>query len=225
MGIVKKSRDILLSHLNSALDRAEDPDKMSRLIIAEMEEELRRFRAFCAAKQAEKVRRERELPAAEEAHSRWTERSVQAVEEGRDDLAREALGEKKRAAAREEFLRRELAHLEGVVAASGRTLRAMEEKRDEALRNRRRLVRRSEHARETLLAKRFDGASERAIRYRFEEIERRIEERALPGRSGAAPPSPREERFRKREAEEAVQEELKALKALKKRAPKAGAPR
>jgi phage shock protein A len=96
MGVFTRVRDIINANLNTMLDRAEDPEKLIRLMIQEMEDTLVEIKASCAGAMAtqKKVQRERE-------HLRgrvkqWEDRAQLAVDKGREDLAREALMEKRR---------------------------------------------------------------------------------------------------------------------------------
>src|SRR5690606_20152610 len=96
MGIFTPFRDIISSNINAMLDRAEDPEKMVRMMIQEMEDTLIEVKASCAGVMATQKRLERELAAERrEAHD-WDRKARVAVERNRDDLARAALAEKRR---------------------------------------------------------------------------------------------------------------------------------
>ena len=96
MGIFTRLRDIVNSNLNAMLDKAEDPEKLIRLMIQEMEDTLVEIRASCAEAMAheKKVQRTREAVIANA--QQWEQRAQLAVNRGREDLAREALLEKRR---------------------------------------------------------------------------------------------------------------------------------
>ena len=96
MGIFTRFRDIVSSNINAMLDKAEDPEKLLSLMIREMEDTLVEIKASCAGVMAnvKRVRRQ-----GDEAHARakgWEEKAGLAVNKGRDDMAREALIEKRR---------------------------------------------------------------------------------------------------------------------------------
>ena len=93
MGIFTRFRDIVSSNINAMLDGAEDPDKMIKLMISEMEDTLIELKSACAGSIASRKQVERRLAAAEDRERLWEERASLAVERGRDDLAREALVE------------------------------------------------------------------------------------------------------------------------------------
>ncbi|MFP6835770.1 MAG: phage shock protein PspA [Pseudomonadales bacterium] len=106
MSIFSRMSDIINSNINALLDKAEDPEKMVRLIIQEMEEalvEVRSTSARAIADKKELSRRQRYLDA--EA-SEWERKAEVAIKKGRDDLAKGALVERNKAS-------------EGVQALSG----------------------------------------------------------------------------------------------------------
>jgi phage shock protein A len=96
MGIFTRMRDIVSSNLNSLLDHAEDPEKMVRLMIQEMEDTLIEIKSNCAGVIAEQKKVERLVADARAEADDWAAKARLAVEKGRDDLARLALAEKKR---------------------------------------------------------------------------------------------------------------------------------
>jgi phage shock protein A len=107
MGIFTRLRDIVNSNLNAMLDKAEDPEKLIRLMIQEMEDTLVEIRASCADAMAneKKVQRTREAVLANA--QQWEQRAQLALNRGREDLAREALMEKRRYNERAEKLESE----------------------------------------------------------------------------------------------------------------------
>jgi phage shock protein A len=119
MSIFSRTRDIIAANVVDLVNRSDDPAKMIRVIIMEMEETLVEVRASAArgiADQKEKRRQVAQLAASQES---WTERAELALSKGRDDLARLALIEK-------EKLSGLAAELEEEIAAIGEGLRAFE---------------------------------------------------------------------------------------------------
>ena len=96
MGIFTRFRDIINSNINAMLDHAEDPEKLIKMMIREMEDTLVEIKASCASVIANRKKIQRRLDEVREREELWAGRAELAVEKGRDDLAREALMEKKR---------------------------------------------------------------------------------------------------------------------------------
>jgi phage shock protein A len=96
MGIFTRFKDIISSNLNSMLDKAEDPEKLIKLMIQEMEDTLVEIKASCAGVMANKSGVARTLQTAQARASDWESKAALAVSKGRDDLALEALSEKRR---------------------------------------------------------------------------------------------------------------------------------
>jgi phage shock protein A len=176
MGIFTRFRDIVSSNINSMLDRAEDPEKLIRLMIREMEDTLVELKSACAAVMAEtrKVQRQRD-----EAGARcrfWTGKAELAVAKGRDDLAREALVERRRHQQREEVLDQELREHQSLCDQYQEDIRQLEEKLKSAREKQRILVQRHIHAERKRRAqqdiRRVDSAE---TMFKFDELENRIE--------------------------------------------------
>src|SRR3990172_7947672 len=108
MGIFTRVRDIISANINSMLDKAEDPEKLVKLMIQEMEDTLVEIKATCAGAMANNKKAQRELEQAQQQEKDWEERVNLAVHKGRDDLAREALALQRRARRCAEALKREL---------------------------------------------------------------------------------------------------------------------
>jgi phage shock protein A len=98
MGIFSRLADIVNSNINSILDRAEDPEKIIRLIIQEMEDTLVEVRSGAVRTIAERKEMERRLDAMRREHDEWQHRAELALTRGREDLAKGALGAKSRLA-------------------------------------------------------------------------------------------------------------------------------
>lgn len=95
MGVFNRVKDIITANINALLDKAEDPSKMLRLMIQEMEDTIIDLKSSCAAQLAEKKTINRELMEADNKIVQWRDRATLALEKGRDDLAKEALVEKR----------------------------------------------------------------------------------------------------------------------------------
>lgn len=224
MGIFTRFRDIISANISAMLDKAEDPEKLIRLMIQEMEETLVELKASCARTmaQAATVRRQRDEAARQAAM--WHGKARLAMDKGREDLAREALLEKRRLEERALAMEAETAEFEGMIEACQGDLEKLEEKLASAKERRRVLVARHHRA----AGKKRAGDELRRVQsadtlLRFEEFENRIErleaeadlaaprERTAASRPGE--PMTLEEKFARMEADEDIERELAALRA------------
>lgn len=94
MNTFRRIRDIIASNISSALDKAEDPEKMIDLSIREAEELIQSLSKSIAEDIAERGFLERKRTGKEEAIRRWEKRAELAVEKDLDTMAREAIAEK-----------------------------------------------------------------------------------------------------------------------------------
>ena len=174
--IFTRFRDIISANINSMLDRAEDPEKMIKLMITEMEDTLVEIKAACAGAMASKKRVERTLSEVRERASKWADKAELAISKGREDLAREALREKLRFLERADSLEEEAAQTQGLIDQYQDEIGQLEEKLNSAREKQRLLIQRHVHAEGRKRAqqeiRRFDS-SEALLR--FEQFENRIE--------------------------------------------------
>jgi len=176
MGIFTRFRDIISSNINAMLDKAEDPEKLIRLMIREMEDTLVEIKASCAGVMANGKKVQRQMEHVESRWKYWEQKAALAVNKGRDDLAREALVEKRRYTDRAEALEQELQEHNALVEQYQDDIRQLEDKLGAAREKQRILVQRHIHANRKKRAqeeiRRMDSSE--AI-FKFEELENRIE--------------------------------------------------
>ncbi len=107
MGVFSRFMDIINSNINSLLDNAENPEKMIKLMINEMEDTIIEIKTNCAAAIGSENTAKRKAAELESLIDRWQKRAELAISKGRDDLAREALLEKKKLSQELDKLREE----------------------------------------------------------------------------------------------------------------------
>lgn len=95
MGVFNRVKDIATANINALLDKAEDPSKMLRLMIQEMEDTIIDLKSSCAAQLAERKTVNRQLDESLKKASQWEDRATLALKKSREDLAKEALIEKR----------------------------------------------------------------------------------------------------------------------------------
>lgn len=177
MGIFTRFSDIVSSNINSMLDKAEDPEKMIKLMIHEMEDTLIELKSSCAGVIAGRKKIERKFDGVKEKVSLWSTRASLAVEKGRDDLAREALMEKRRFDESAEALENELANYKDLLQQYHEDIIELEEKLKSAKEKKRLLVQRHKRASGKKRAqqdiRRSDSTDTMA---RFDKLESRIEQ-------------------------------------------------
>lgn len=215
MGIFTRFRDIVSSNINAMLDRAEDPEKLIKLMIREMEDTLVELKASCAGVMANAKKFQRQ---AEEARARatyWEEKAELAVKKGRDDLAREALMEKRRYTERMDAVEKEVAEQNGLVDQYQEDIRQLEDRLRSAQEKQRMLVQRHIRANKRMRAqeeiRRVEGAE---AMVKFEDLENRIdrmEAEADMVNFGRRPSL--EAEFESLAGDEDIEKELKTLKS------------
>ncbi len=219
MGIFTRFRDIVSSNMNAMLDKAEDPEKLIKLMIREMEDTLIELKAACAGVIAGRKKLERRLDNVALRKEQWQARANLAVDKGRDDLAREALNEKRRFADLADSLNEELLEHEDMVTQYQEDIRLLENKLNAAREKQRMLVQRHIHARRKKRAqeeiRRMDNFETIA---RFDDLENRIERMEAEAdlvNFGKKPSI--EEEFDNLMMDDDIEKELAALKSARKK--------
>ncbi len=181
MGIFSRFSDIINSNISALLDKAEDPEKMVRLIIQEMEEtlvEVRTVSAKAIADKKELLRRKQVLIDQAEA---WQGKAELALTKGRDDLAKGALAERLRFVKEAQDVDIELDTLETSLVELESEITQLQQKIAEAKTRQKNLVMRHSAATSKLRARKsMNGSALQDSLSRLEGYERKLDE--LEGR-------------------------------------------
>jgi len=218
MGIFSRTRDIFAANMTELLDRSEDPAKMIRMIILEMEETLVEVRASAARCIADGKEMRRAMSRLDELQKSWTEKAELALSKDREDLAKSALIERQKAADMSDGLKTELKLIDDTLKGYEGDIAKLQGKLREA------------RARQNALSARFESAVTRARARevmngnrtedafsRFELLERRAD--FAEGRAdalGMTGPKSLEEEIAELKSSESVDAELEAMKAALK---------
>ena len=228
MGIFSRTRDIIAANMTDMLDRAEDPAKMIRMIILEMEETLVEVRASAARTIADQKEMRRAIGKLELAQASWTEKAALALSKDREDLAKAALVEKQKAADMAAQLEGEIAELDDALLAAEEDIGKLQAKLQEARARQNVLAKRMEGAQNRLrLREMYAGERTREAFARFEMMERRVDlaEGYADAMKLGGQPKTLEEEIAELRMSDKVEEELAALKAAQQGATAAPAPK
>lgn len=177
MGIFSRFTDIINSNINSLLDKAEDPEKMVRLIIQEMEDTLVEVRSSSAKTLADKKELTRQAEKFEQDAVQWQEKAELALSKGREDLARAALVEKKKSSENAESIKDELNHVEDHLGKLQDEISQLQEKLADAKARQKAIIMREKTASSRLKVKRnIDSDRVNDALSRFDRYERKIDD-------------------------------------------------
>lgn len=215
MSIFSRLSDIINSNINAILDRAEDPEKIIRLMIQEMEETLVEVRATAAKAIADKKDVQRKLSRLEQAKAEWQRKAELALSKDREDLAKGALVEKAKVAETAGTLEQELQQLADVLDKHEADIAKLEAKLREVRAKQKVMLARQQTAASRLKVRQrvYDSQIDDAFA-RFEKMEKRIDategevESYDIGRGKTL-----SEQISELEVDGAIEEELQALKA------------
>ncbi len=215
MGIFSRTRDIIAANVTDLLDKAEDPAKMIRMIILEMEETLVEVRASAARTIADQKEMRRHIAKLEKLQESWTEKAELALSKDREDLAKAALVERQKAADMAEQLKADIGVLDDALKASEADIAKLQNKLREARARQNSIATRLESAENRYrLREMYAGERVADAFSRFDTLERRVD--MAEGRADAAGmggAKTLEEEIAELKSSEKVDAELAALKA------------
>ncbi len=214
MGIFSRFADIINSNIGAILDRAEDPEKIIRLIIQEMEDTLVEVRTNAAHAIAERKEIGRKLSRLQETRHEWERRAELALAKGREDLAKGALLEKAKLGDMGRLLEEQLDHVETALGQGDADIAKLQAKLAEAKAKQKAIAVRHDAADSRLKVRRnlYDSRVDDALA-RFDQVERKLDE--AEGKVEAYDLGQRQtlaQEIADLEAETAIDEEMAALK-------------
>ncbi|MGP1282653.1 MAG: phage shock protein PspA [Parasphingopyxis sp.] len=220
MGIFSRTRDIIAANVTDILDKAEDPAKMVRMIILEMEETLVEVRASAARTIADQKEMRRSITKLEQLQESWKEKAELALSKDREDLAKQALVEKQKAADMADRLNGEIAILDESLHAYEQDISKLQGKLREARSRQNSISARLETAENQIkLRDLYNGDRVQDAFARFEMLERHVD--MAEGRADAlalgSQPKTLEEEINELETSDKVEAELAAMKKASKK--------
>lgn len=220
MGIFSRTRDIIAANVTDLLDKSEDPAKLIRMIIMEMEETLIEVRASAARTIADQKELRRHIAKLETLQENWREKAELALSKDREDLAKAALVERQKAVDMAEQLQAEIAVLDDALKANEEDIAKLQAKLREARARQNSVMTRLEAANNRIRVREaYAGTKVDEAFARFDTLERRVD--LAEGRADAlglgAQPKSLEEEIAELRTSEKVEAELEALKAAVKK--------
>ncbi|MBL4704328.1 MAG: phage shock protein PspA [Flavobacteriales bacterium] len=177
MGIFSRFADIVNSNINSLIDKAEDPEKLIRLIVQEMEDTLVEVRTSSARTIAEKKDLTRRVEQLKSDAQEWERKAELAISKDREDLAKAALAERNKATEIADELQLDLNRLEDELSRLSNEVCQLQEKLDDARARQKTLVMRHKTTSSRLKVKQslYDTSADDAVS-RFERFESKLDE-------------------------------------------------
>lgn len=215
MSVFTRFKDIINANLSALLDRAEDPEKLLKLMIREMEDTLVELKASCAQAMASRANVCRSLAYDRQKAEAWAAKAQLAVEKNREDLAREALLEKRAYLKKVETQEAQTQQLDAVVEQYRHDIARLEEKLDQARNKTRVLAQRHQHAQQARTAReQAERARSAEAMLRFDKFEQRVDHMEANAEMAGRQAAPcLEEAFAKLELDDDIERELDALRS------------
>ncbi len=213
MGLFSRFGDIINSNINAMLDSAENPEKIARLMIQEMEDTLVEVRTAAARAMADKKEMQREITHYETVRDDWAEKAELAIDKGREDLARGALIAKQKAEGEIDRRREAMEMAEEAFEKRQDDLGKLQAKLDEAKAKHRALMMRREAAEQRIRVRSqtYDGRVDDALA-RYAAVERKVDEMEAYAETIKGREPSLEAEFAALAQNESIEKELEALK-------------
>ncbi|MCW8092873.1 phage shock protein PspA [Alteromonas sp. ASW11-130] len=214
MGIFSRFTDIVNSNINALLDKAEDPEKMVRLIIQEMEDTLVEVRSTSAKTLASKKEITAQIDKYQSESEDWGAKAELALSKDREDLARAALQEKKKCNEASDTLERELGIVDEQINKLQDEIGQLQEKLADAKGRQKAIILRQKTASSRLNVKKtLDSNKVDAAMGRFEQYERKIDDLESQVEAYDLGKKTLQDEFAELATDDKIDEELAALKA------------
>jgi phage shock protein A len=215
MGLISRMSDIVQANINAILDKAEDPQKIIKLLVEEMEETLVEVRGVAAKTLAEKAQLQRQLKKFQVLGDNWQAKAQLAIDKGREDLARSALEEKHRALKQLTAVQQELDEVNDGISKLQEDSTKLQDKLTEA-RSKEKTLSIRQHSVAARLQVRHKGHVDKidAAIVKFAQYERRIDdlESQVDAYDLVGGTPSLESQFNEMEAEEKIEQELAQLR-------------
>ncbi|WP_371192767.1 phage shock protein PspA [Glaciecola sp. SC05] len=213
MGVFSRFTDIINSNINAILDKAEDPEKMVRLIIQEMEDTLVEVRSASAKTIAAKKDVSHQINKLLDESDNWQSKAELALSKDRDDLARAALQEKSKAADAAQTLGKELQIIEDELTKLQSETGQLQDKLADAKSRQKTIIMRQNTVNSRLqVKKRLDSGTVDAAMGKFEQFERKIDDLESQVEAYDIGKHSLRDEFASLEADGKIEDELAALK-------------
>ena len=213
MGIFSRFTDIVNSNINALLDKAEDPEKMVRLIIQEMEDTLVEVRSASAKTLANKKEIIQQVNKLQAEADDWQAKAELAISKDREDLARAALQEKKKCQEHADALEKELAVIEEQISKLQNEIGQLQDKLADAKARQKTIIMRQKTVSSRLDVKRtLDSNKVDSAMGRFEQYERKIDDLESQVEAYDLGKKTLADEFADLESDDKIDDELAALK-------------
>lgn len=214
MGIFSRFSDIVNSNINALLDKAEDPEKMVRLIIQEMEDTLVEVRSTSAKTIAEKKELQRVVSKLEAEVADWQAKAELALSKEREDLARAALIERQKSADQAAAVAADITHLDEHVSKLQDEVGQLQDKLADAKARQKAMLMRQKTVSSRLDVKRtLDSNRLNDAMYKFERYEQKIDSLEAQVESYDLGKKTLKDEFAELASSEKIDNELAELKA------------